>query len=74
LQSKFFDFFIVLMTMKEPESGFRQKVGHRHWEPAGHRASAEDQATVPGFFLDFAKGWKMVEAVGVELLMPLENL
>jgi hypothetical protein len=53
LQLKFFEFFIVVMTMKEPESGFRQKVGHRHWEPAEHRASAEDQATVPGFF--FAK-------------------
>jgi len=64
------------MTMKEPESGFRQKVGHRHWEPAEHRASAEDQATVPGFFLckdGTVAVWngateieEMVEAVGVE--------
>lgn len=73
------------MAMKEPESGFRQKVGHRQWGPAGHRASAELQATVPGFFLCktfyvsnepreksgkistiIAKGWKLVEAVGVE--------
>jgi hypothetical protein len=33
--------FTVLVAVRAPESGFRQKAGHRYWKWAGHRASVQ---------------------------------